>query len=318
MTPPYKRKSFFRLPRRLRVTFEGKAFLLITIGVGAAAINTGSNLLYLALCMNLSLIVVSGLLSEWTLRGVSLTAQAASDAFQGEESFMAVACSTNGKRFPSISLTARMQFGKETVAVSFPDIAPSDSATRIMGFRPSRRGPLGTVTGTLSTSFPFSIFEKTMDVLIHSDLLVYPRPIFPAFLDGLIKEIGPSGTPWSAGRSGAFPRGIRERLPSDPVRDIHWRATARMGKWMVKEREAEAVPFVELNVPAPCPPEEFETRLSEACGAIISLDRQEIPFVLRIGNKTIARELEGRTAALAALAVARADGGEIMAQEAPL
>ena len=315
MKPPDKRK-IFRLPRRLRVTFEGKAFLLITIGVGAAAINTGNNLLYLALCMNLSLIIISGLLSEWSLRGVSLTAQAASDAFQGEESFMAVACSTKGKRFPSISLVARMQFGKETVSVSFPDIPPCDSASRIMGFRPSRRGPLGTVSGTLSTSFPFSLFEKTMDVLIHSDLLVYPRPIFPANHSELFKEIGPSGAPWSAGRSGAFPLSVRERLPSDPVRDIHWKATARMGKWMVKEREAEAVPFVELNVPVPCPPEEFETRLSEACGAVISLDRREIPFVLRIGDKTIARESQGRAAALAALAVARADGGEIMAQEA--
>ncbi len=56
----------FRLPRRLRITFEGKAFLLITLGVGAAAINTGNNLLYLAFSMNLSLIVVSGFLSEWT------------------------------------------------------------------------------------------------------------------------------------------------------------------------------------------------------------------------------------------------------------
>ena len=82
---------------------------------------------------------------------------------------------------------------------------------------------------------------------------------------------------------------------------------------MVKEREAEASPLVELHVPVPCEPEEFETRLSEACGMVLDLDRREIPFVLWIGERGISRETEGRTAALAALAVARADGGEIEA-----
>ncbi|MCL1925515.1 MAG: DUF58 domain-containing protein [Syntrophorhabdaceae bacterium] len=304
------------MPRRLRMTFEGKAFLLITLAVGAAAINTGNNLLYLALCMNLSLIVVSGFLSEWTLRKVILSAQAASDAFQGIESFLAIKCSAEIKRFPSISLVLKMRFDTETVTVHFPDIPPHGTATRIAGFRPQRRGPMGSVSGTLSTLFPFSLFEKSMDAQISMDLLVYPRPIFPAFQGGSHQEAGPSETPWSAGRSGAFPRDVREHLPSDPVRDIHWKATARLEKWMVKERETEGSPFVELRVPVPCPPNEFETRLSEACGMVIDLDRREIPFLLRIGERTISRESEGRAAALAALAVARADGGEIKAKEA--
>jgi len=306
----------FRLPRRLRVTFEGKAFLLITLAVGAAAINTGNNLLYLALCINLSLIVISGLLSEWTLRKVFFSTQAASEAFQGEESFLAVKCSAELKRFPSISLVLQMQFGVETITVHFPDIPPHGTATRIAGFRPERRGPLSAISGTLSTRFPFSLFEKSMDVRIPADLLVYPRPIFSAFHGGTPQEAGPSETPWSAGRSGAFLRGAREHLPSDPARDIHWKATARLEKWMVKEREAEAAPFVELHVPVPCPPNEFETRLSEACGAVIDLDRREIPFLLHIGEQTISRESDGRARALAALAVARADGRELKAEEA--
>jgi len=298
------------------VTFEGKAFLLITLAVGAAAINTGNNLLYLALCMNLSLIIVSGFLSEWTLRKVFLSAHAASDAFQEEESFLAVQCSAEIKRFPSISLVLRMRFGAETVTVHFPDISPYGTATRIAGFRPQRRGPLRTISGTLSTRFPFSLFEKSMDVRIYADLLVYPRPIFSAFHRSPPKEAGQPETPWSAGRSGAFLRGAREHLPSDPVRDIHWKATARLEKWMVKEREAEAAPFVELNVPVPCQPNEFETHLSEACGTVLDLDRQKIPFLLRIGERTISSESEGRAAALAALAVARADEREIKAEEA--
>ncbi len=300
----------FRLPRRLKVTFNGKAFLLITLGVGAAAVNTGSNLLYLAFSMNLSLIVVSGFLSEWALRRVSLSARAASEAFAGEEAYLAVTCSAAGKRFPSFSLSARLRIGDETVTVRFPDIAPFGAATRVVAFRPARRGRPGTADGTLSTRFPFALFEKSADVEVPLDLLVYPGPLPPDVRGHGLPKPGLSENPLHAGRSGAFPRGAREHQPADPVRNIHWKATARMGRWMVKEREAEIVPAVELRVPVPCEAGEFETRLSRACGAVIDLDRRRIPFRLWIGEhlRADARDAGGRAAALAALATARCDG----------
>jgi uncharacterized protein (DUF58 family) len=215
-----------------------------------------------------------------------------------------------------MSLSARMRFGEETVSVRFPDIPPSGTATRIAGFRPVRRGPVGVVAGTLSTRFPFSLFEKSMDVRIPTDLLVYPRPLPPGSSGKVLRDSGPSDHPWAAGRSGAFPRGAREQLPADPVRDIHWKATARMEKWMVKEREAEAASLVEIRVPVHRSPEEFEACLSEACGSVIELDRKGTPFRLWIGERPCSPGGGGRAAALAALAVARNDGGEIGPEEA--
>ena len=105
----------FRLPRQLRVPFAGRAFLLVTLGVGVAAVNTGNNLLYLALSLNLSLILLSGILSEGTLRHVTLKVRLASEAFAGGEAFLAVTCSTGAKRFPGISLVAVLQIGRAHV-----------------------------------------------------------------------------------------------------------------------------------------------------------------------------------------------------------
>ena len=59
-------------PRRLKFTREGKFFVGITLGVGFAAINTANNLLYLLLGMLLALIVVSGLMSELSLRDLTV------------------------------------------------------------------------------------------------------------------------------------------------------------------------------------------------------------------------------------------------------
>ena len=61
-----------RPPRRLKFTREGKFFVGITLGVGFAAINTANNLLYLLLGMLLALIVVSGIMSELSLRDLTV------------------------------------------------------------------------------------------------------------------------------------------------------------------------------------------------------------------------------------------------------
>ncbi|GAB4241101.1 MAG: DUF58 domain-containing protein [Deltaproteobacteria bacterium] len=300
----------FRFPRRLRATFEGKAFLALTLGVGIAAVNTGNNLLYLALSFNLSLILLSGALSEGTLRRIRLSVRQVSEAFAGEEAFLSVTCSAEGKRFPGFSLVASLRVEGKPVTVRFPDIPPGGTATRVIPFRPDRRGPLASIPSSVSTRFPFALFEKSAAVTAPAGILVYPRPFPAETARGAPPEAAPSGRPDPAGRAGVFPRGAREHLPSDPVRDIHWKATARTGRWMTKEREGEAVPVVDVQVPAGGTEERFEERLSLACGTVLALDRRGVPFRLRIGGLPCAEpgDPDRRGKALRALATARFDG----------
>ncbi len=42
----------------------GRVYLVLTVGIGVGALNTGNNLLYLVLGFMLALIVLSGVLSE--------------------------------------------------------------------------------------------------------------------------------------------------------------------------------------------------------------------------------------------------------------
>jgi len=300
---------WFRLPCHLRVPFAGRAFLLITLGIGVAAINTGNNLLYLSLSLNLSLILLSGVLSEGTLRHVTLKVRLASEAFAGGEAFLAVTCSAEAKRFPGISLVAILRAGADSATVRFPDIASGTSVTRIVPYRPTRRGELDSIHASLSTRFPFSLFEKSMELSIPAGVIVYPRPSTPAARRDDLPVAAPSGRPFLSGRVGAFPRGVRGHLPADPVRDIHWKATARTGRWMVKEREREATPGIDLRVEAADTPEAFEARLSDACGAVLDLEREAVPFRLRIGDRICAEahDPDRRTKALEALAKARFD-----------
>src|SRR5690348_14025535 len=70
---PLARLRRWSRPRSIRLTADGFRFIVLAIGIGAAAVNTGNNLLYLLFAMMLSLIVVSGLLSERCFKGLDLS-----------------------------------------------------------------------------------------------------------------------------------------------------------------------------------------------------------------------------------------------------
>ena len=76
---------------------------------------------------------------------------------------------------------------------------------------------------------------------------------------------------------------------------------------MVKEREGEATPWIDLRVDGSGTPEAFEARLSEACGDVLELERRAVPFRLRIEDRLCAEahEPDRRSKALEALAKAR-------------
>jgi hypothetical protein len=56
-------------------------------------------------------------------------------------------------------------------------------------------------------------------------------------------------------------------------------------------------------------PDGFESRISEACGAVLELDRRAVPFRFRIGDRLCAEahDPDRRSKALEALAKARFD-----------
>src|SRR3954465_3712765 len=66
MATPGERRPWWRRlrpPRRLSFTREGRLIVILSVGVGFAAINTGNNLLYLLLGWLLSFLIASGTLS---------------------------------------------------------------------------------------------------------------------------------------------------------------------------------------------------------------------------------------------------------------
>src|SRR6202044_2772978 len=97
-------RSRMRPPRRLKFTREGKFFVGITLGVGFAAINTANNLLYLLLGMLLALIVVSGIMSELSLRELTVVRRLPLRAQVGRAHLVEIEVFNHKKQVPSYAI----------------------------------------------------------------------------------------------------------------------------------------------------------------------------------------------------------------------
>ena len=99
-----------RPPRRLSFTREGRLIVIMSVGVGFAAINTGNNLLYLLLGWLLSFIIASGILSEMTLKRLKVDRRPPPRVFAGEPFLMEVViqnAKNNRASFSAASISPR-------------------------------------------------------------------------------------------------------------------------------------------------------------------------------------------------------------------
>lgn len=224
---------------RIRITREGWIFILICLAVGLAAIRSGNNLLFLILGMMLGLLLVSGILSELSLRGLRFD-RVPPPAMEAARPFLMGISITNVKRrIASFSIEVEdiqedRVLDKRCYFLKIPAGRTQSTAYR-HAF--ARRGVYPFNGFKVSTKFPFALLRKSRIVELAHEVVVRPavRPVSLPPLDAL-GHLGSHSSP-RRGRAGDL-YGLRELVPGDDLRDIHWRSSARRGRLLVREREA--------------------------------------------------------------------------------
>jgi uncharacterized protein (DUF58 family) len=248
--PPAAPRWWRRLrpPRRLSFTREGRLIVILSVGVGFAAINTGNNLLYLLLGWLLSFIIASGILSELTLQRLTVERRPPPRVFAGEPFLMEVVIRNDKPTRASYSIEVEDLVGSTPLdkRCYFLKIPAAKSQRTSYRHTFVRRG-LYTLTGyRVATKFPFALFRKSRDVdapievLVHPARVVVPRP-------SPRTEARGEATANRTGRRGEF-FGLREHRAGDDRRDVHWRSSARTGRLLVREYEDEHARRVAIAV----------------------------------------------------------------------
>ena len=224
-----------------RVTREGWMYIGGIIIVALAALNTGNNLLFLILASLIAIILMSGVLSSITLSGVGLRLELPEHIFAGQTVRARVELENEKMTLPSFSLRVEAAKKKKAPApalletpVYFPYLPKRERVQQNVPITFTRRGAYRQDTFRIVTRFPFGFLQKARRVELGAEALVYPSvdptrdffEILPA-LQGALESLSKGG--------GHDLYALRGYVPTDSVRHVHWKASARSGSLMVRE-----------------------------------------------------------------------------------
>jgi hypothetical protein len=164
---------------------------------------------------------------------------------------------------------------KETVV---PDVLPKSEASVPAQIIPMKRGSLRFTGVTVTRPDPFNLFRGFIKVPAPQSVLVLPRRYHlpPVPLPGYRKyQLGGVALAMSIGESEEFVS-LRDYHRGDPLRHIHWKSWAKVGKPIVREFEDEFfVRHALLLDTFARPGEIFEEAVSVAASFAATIDTQE-------------------------------------------
>jgi uncharacterized protein (DUF58 family) len=234
----------------LKFTREGKFFVGITLGVGFAAINTANNLLYLLLGMLLALIVVSGVMSELSLRDLTVVRRLPLRAQVGRAHLVEIEVYNHKTRVPSYAIEVEdLRAGQPAdKRCFFLKISPKSAQVAAYRRTPLRRGRDVHVGFRIATRFPFGLFEKSREVPASGELVIYPA-VDPVQLPPTAAAGRFPGAEFVVSRGyGEEFLGLKLMRPGEDPRDVHWRKSAAVGLLVMRERARETRPDVTLTL----------------------------------------------------------------------
>lgn len=293
----------------VRPTREGGWYLAVLAGVLVAAVNTGNNLLYVVLAMLMAIMIVSNLLAEWNLRSLRLRRRLPAELFAGAAAAGAL-CVENHRRWGrsfALQLIDLDESGAELARAVVACVEPGGEAEVPADWRLPRRGAAGLRRLRVESRFPFGLLRRWRTMEVPETVWVYP-----ALRRGSSGARG--GAPFGAapdaqGRGGDGDLvGLRAYQPGDPLRDLHWPTSARVGKPVVVVREALRQVEVIVRVP-PLQGEAFERALSEAASELVRHAAEGHAVGLELGEARLPARAGPRWRRALLEALARAPGG---------
>lgn len=144
---------------------------------------------------------------------------------------------TNPGRRRALGVTVEVPVGLGLAELVLPGLARGASVQRQFPIPTGRRGvvPVGPVRTVRAD--PVGLVRRELIWADVAELFVHPRTIgIPSLSTGLIRDLEGKPTRDLSNNDVSF-HALREYLPGDERRYIHWKSTARTGKYMVRQFE---------------------------------------------------------------------------------
>jgi uncharacterized protein (DUF58 family) len=216
----------------MKITREGKRFIVATFLIAFAALNTGNNLIYLILSLMLAIILLSAVLLRSNLSGLSLNVAVTAPLFAGEKVSSRIEIRNSKHLFPTYSVSVRSPV--MTGPLYFPFVPRGSGAATEPELLFLNRGIYRFEDFSVASGFPFILFGRSKPIDASGEVIVYPalRNIDNMMEESAGDEGGETTKPaWE----GDDIYSLREYRFGDDWRRIHWKASAKASGLLVRE-----------------------------------------------------------------------------------
>jgi len=293
----------------VRITRIGAGYLIFTTVLGFAAINTGNNSIYIGLSFMLGCLLLSGVASKGGLKHLRVEFVSAEEAWAGVVTGGVLRVENDSRiwRVRDVVMTSpelARPIYLPVVERNIEQLVPAHFLFR-------RRGAVDIKEIDLYTRYPFGLFLKKRRLRLAGRLIVYPRLLESSGADDRFRVAEGDNSSSNRIGSGSDVHGFREYVVGDSLRQLHWKKSASVGRWVIKQTDAESgrivYVYVDPFLPGDAVPDALETVISAAATYVHDALERELEVVLKLPGVTIrGRAGEARRAIFEALALAEA------------
>ncbi len=262
----------------LKLTKAGGIYIIITLLLGFAAVNTGNNLLYLMVSALLGFMAISGLMGQRNLKRLKVTLLPDSDLFAGLPAQVHIRLENARKYLPAFLI--EIAIGEDSTLL--PVLLPGQSERVSLSITIPLRGYQQLTGVWVKSRFPVNFFIRSSRLPDPDQVLVYPTPHSGHSISG--SQMAMRRQQRNIARPGqdGEVRNIDNYHPSDNYKDIHWKHSARQAELKVKRYQQLGGESVMLKL------EDFngslESQLSQCTFAVEQLIRHANAVGLQLGD----------------------------------
>jgi uncharacterized protein (DUF58 family) len=265
----------------LRPTRHGLLFLVILGAMMAGSVNYNNNAGFILVFLLGGMALISMYHSRNNLAGLGIVFVSAPPVFAGDTARFILKVQSNGPE--RVGLTLMLPEQPEPLTTT---LDRNETKQVHLLLKTTTRGVVSPGPLTVSSVYPFGLFRLQTRIPVPLTCLVYPAPA-----DGpAVQRHGGGLQDTTAAGRDAGPddfQGLAVYQPGQDVGRIYWKALSRGQGVFVKQFTAGVGGDLILDFDA-IPSPDTEYRLSRLCRMVVSADRRNIAYGLKMPDRQVA------------------------------